>query len=462
MHDKENAETLVTEIVVVGGGVAGLCAALAAAEAGVDVLLIEKQEKIGGSTRLSGGFFSFAGTPLQRESGVFDTSDMLFNDLLELSGNLARPDLVRAYCAGQGELYQWLVNHGIEFTSVETSSGQALPRSHKTDSKKMVAALRERAEASGRVTILTGVSAQRLLRENGDDRVVGLVANARQGAVHTLASRAVILSTGGFSRSEKLLAIFAPHLAGAMRHGGQGSTGDGLLMAWKLGADMCDMGQVKATFGTHPQTGPDRHEIVLACYLGAVIVNCDGKRFVDESKSYKTLGDACLEQAGGLAFQIFDQRIMDKSRPGVGTYDLALPIERGLMLKADTLKELAALCNIEPPVLVRTIANYNAAVNIGNDAEFGRDGLCHHTGDLVTIEAAPFYAYPSTSFISSTYCGLTIDAQARVLDVFGEPIRGLYAAGELTGGFHGKAYMTGSSLGKGAFFGRVAGAAAAR
>jgi fumarate reductase flavoprotein subunit len=116
---------------------------------------------------------------------------------------------------------------------------------------------------------------------------------------------------------------------------------------------------------------------------------------------------------------------------------------------------------IDAAQLATTVARYNGFVESGVDADFGRDGLSTHYGKLVKIERAPFYAYPSTSGIIATYCGLTVDADTRVLNVFGEPIAGLYAAGELMGGFHGISYMTGSALGKAVIFGRIAGRSAA-
>jgi fumarate reductase flavoprotein subunit len=447
------------DVVIVGGGLAGFCAAIDAAESGARVLLIEKRGTTGGSTALSGGFFVFAGTPLQERLGITDTAQILYDDLYAVSLYRARSDLLQRYCEGQRALYDWLEDQGIHFTAVELSSGQSAARAHKTDAVAMMEALERRAALSRRVEVMRGAVVQRLVRADGC--VSGVVVQRNGGESAIMAERGVVLATGGFARSEELLATFAPRLLNLMRHGGVGNTGDGLKMAWQLGAGLADMGDVKTTFGTHPKTGDARHELLLAYYLGAVIVNKAGRRFVDESQSYKTLGEACLGQPDNLAFQIFDQTIRNKSEPGVLTYDFAVPEERGLMLCADSLEELAALCSIDPATLCATISEYNAGVDYGRDLAFGRDGLCNHIGAMTRIEVAPFYAYPSTSFINTTYCGLTIDANARVLDVFGAPIPCLFAAGELTGGFHGGAYMTGSALGKAALFGRIAGRNAA-
>ena len=194
----------------------------------------------------------------------------------------------------------------------------------------------------------------------------------------------------------------------------------------------------------------------------AIAVNRHGKRYVDESKSYKLLGDAVLQQPGAIAYQIFDQGIMVNAADGVPPFDLLSAQQRGLVFEGDTLPALAAKIGVDAAQLAATVTRYNGFVATGVDADFGRDGLATHYGKLVTIERAPFYAYPSTSGVIATYCGLTVDADTRVLNVFGEPIAGLYAAGELMGGFHGVSYMTGSSLGKCVIFGRIAGRHAAQ
>lgn len=446
------------DVVVIGGGLAGFAAALSAAEAGADVVLLEKQPDFGGSTVLSGGFLAFAGTDMQEAAGVADSEALLMSDLMNAGGGANDERLVRAYVGGQAELYRWLVGHGVRFDALELGSGQSVPRGHITRTRDMIDALRAAAIATGRVRTLTGSAAGRLVREGGRVRAVAL---AGEGDGRIEARRGVVIASGGFSRSEDLLATFAPNQTAALRIGGAGNVGDGLRMAMQLGAGLADMGQIKGTFGTHPTTGSDRHELLLAYYAGAIIVNREGRRFVDESLTYKILGEACLKQPGHVAFQVWDQPIQDLSQEGVPLYDFVPALEAGKILRADTLEELARLCDIDPAALVRTVADYNADVPSGLDSAFGRDGLSNHHGALRPIATPPFYAYPSTSVVLATYCGLTIDPQAQVVDVFGEPIDGLYAAGEVTGGFHGVTYVTGSSLGKAAYFGRVAGRTAA-
>jgi fumarate reductase flavoprotein subunit len=222
------------------------------------------------------------------------------------------------------------------------------------------------------------------------------------------------------------------------------------------------MGEVKGTFGAHAFDCNNGQEILLIFYRGAVIVNKKGERFIDESVSYKLIGDAALRQDEPVSWQVFDKAIFDGSVGAARLFDAQAALNRGLLVKADSLEDLARQCGIDPQGLRATIAAYNRDCRSGRDTAFGRDGLCHHVGALVPLDTPPFYAYPSTVAVLATYCGLRIDAGARVVDVYEEPIEGLYAAGEVIGGFHGKAYMTGTSLGKSALFGRLAGREAAR
>jgi fumarate reductase flavoprotein subunit len=396
---------------------------------------------------------AFAGTDMQRDRGIEDSPDLLQRDLLAVGEHRNDPSLVAAYCDGQLDLYRWLVDRGVVFEDVELSSGQSAPRSHRTDPVALVATLQAAALAGG-ASWEPGVRATDLLLD--DSTVVGV----RTSDGRRIGGR-VVLATGGFSRNEELLGRYAPRQARARRVGGAGSTGDGLIMATDVGAGTRDFEFIKGTFGTHPSTGTDKHEISLAYYLGAVIVDRHGERFVDESISYKDIGDACLGLDDPLAFQIFDRTVFDAAPAGVPLFDQRSLLDRGLLLSAPSLDELAEQIGVPAAALDRTIGAYNAAIGNGDDA-FGRTHLVEGTGELVALAEPPFYAFPSTTALIATYCGITIDAGARVRDSDGRPIPGLWAAGEITGGFHGTSYMTGSSLGKAASFGRTAGRGAAQ
>lgn len=449
-------KTVRTELLVVGGGAAGFAAALEAAQRGTQVLLLEKTAEIGGSSAMSGGCLAFAGTDLQQAEGVADSDELLRRDLIEVGQEDNDPAVVDAYVRNQLATYQWLKGLGVQFSpSLESSSGQSVPRVHTVDPADMVRLLAARCAETGKVNVRMSTRALRLLRKDENAPVTGLLAEGPEGQLTIEAKHGVVLASGGFCRNAEMVHRFAPHYAEAVFVGGEGNVGDGLKMAWKLGADMRDMAYIKGTFGKHPTDTHNNHSC-LAVYKGAIAVNQDGKRFVDESISYKLLGDAVMSQPYHTGYQIFDEAIFQSGDDRVRILDFNRRMEEGLVVKADTLEALARLIEVPYETLKDTVERYNRYVDEGHDPEFGREALVHHHGKLVRIEQGPFYAYPSTAAVFGTYCGLRVDAGMHVIDVFDATIAGLYAAGEVTGGFHGGAYMTGSALGKAVVFGRVA------
>ena len=446
-----------TDIIVIGGGAAGWSAALAAVEAGAKVLLLEKLGLSGGSSAMSGGCLALAGTDLQAAQGVTDSPELLFKDLCEVGQHVNDADLVRTYCDAQLNTYDWLKDARVSFSpAVETASGQSVPRVHTVDPADMVRALKTAAESSGNMEYRANAAAKALLTDSSG-KVIGVVL---AGDEEIMASKAVIIASGGFAKNPEMLEEYAPQYAEAVLVAGAGSQGDGLYMSTAIGADLRDMDYVKGTFGKHPTDETNDHSL-QAVYKGAIAVNQDGQRFVNESISYKLLGDAVMAQPWHTGYQIMDQGIFDTGDDRVRILDFGRRLEEGLFYVAETLEELASQIEIEPEVLIGTVARYNGFVDAGHDPEFGRQHLVHQHGELRKIEKAPFYAYPSTAVVFGTYCGLWIDPDARVLRADGSAIEGLFAAGEVTGGFHGAAYMTGSALGKAVVFGRIAGTVAA-
>ncbi|MCG2624112.1 flavocytochrome c [Arthrobacter sp. I2-34] len=441
------------DLVIVGSGIAGQAAATSAAEAGLSVVLLEKTGQLGGSSAMSGGWFAFTGTEEQAAEDIDDSAELFLQDLLEVGEHLNDRSLLEAYLAHQQDTYRWLKAHGVVFREVEISSGQSARRSHNSSIKEVLDKLhRDYTDLGGQTRL--NHRARNLVR-NTDGRVVAVVVDTPEGKQSFTARAGIVLATGGFSRGTDLLKIFAPEQLAAIPYGGKGNTGDGLKMAWKLGAGVADMSSVSATYGSHPETGEEFHELLTAYYMGAIIVNKHGRRFVDESQDYKTLGREVLGQPEGLGFEIFDAKVRAASHRGIPLKDIDTLEDIGHVHKADTLEKLAEMAGIDPTALVQTVALYNTAITGQQDDEVGRTSLCNGIGELLPIEQAPFYAYPAKPLMTSTYCGVTINTSGEVVDVDGEVIEGLYAVGEVTGGFHGAAYMTGTSLGKGAVFGRV-------
>ncbi len=401
-------------------------------------MLLEREATLGGNSRISAGLVALAGTPQQRAAGVADDGTQLFDDLRATGGQANDAALVRAYAAGQDALAAWFGRGGIEFTGLERGAGQSVPRAHQTDAGAALERLARDAAAAG-VTVRTGARVRRLrLGPEG-------IALEGDGAPATTA-RAVVLATGGFAHSDALLDVFAPSQKAALRVGTPGCQGDGLRMGWALGADLRDMGSIKGTFGAHADSRGCDYHALLAFYMGGIVVDRTGRRFVNEEQPYKLLGEACLHRPGAAAFQIFDAGVMARSDPAVPLCDPARQLAAGRVTKAVSWEALATACGIDGAGLVRTVDDYNRGVADGRDA-WGRRGLNNGKGALVPLRQPPFYAFPCGTALLATYCGLRIDPAGQVLDVFGAPIAGLFAAGEVAGGFHGTAYMTGATLG---------------
>jgi len=447
------------DVVVIGAGMAGHCAALEAARLGASVLLLEKMPVYGGSTAMCGGAFAFAGTRVQKEQGIADTPELLEQDLLTCGHHANDPKVVRAYAEHQYDAYRWLESLGLDFDNVTLNGGQSMPRLHSLDPKHMLRVLHQALQhAGGAFRANAGV---RRLISRGEDAEREVVGVELESGERVMARGGVVIATGGFSRSRELVARFAPHLADAKPMGGEGNTGDGLRMAWALGADLVDMGFTKGTYGAPAHTPlPGKEKIaphlVHTMYKGGIVVNMLGSRFVNESLSYKLIGEECLKQPGRIGVQVFDQRIMAQSAPFPTVDDYNPALEAGLIQRADSLDDLAVLLGLPSDALEATVARYNAAADGRGGDEMGRDCLTAGYGAVPTLSVAPFYGIACTTGLNSTYCGLRTDAGSRVLDVFGQSIAGLYATGEVMGGLHGASYLSGSSLAKGCIFGRLA------
>ncbi|MGE0384153.1 MAG: FAD-dependent oxidoreductase [Gammaproteobacteria bacterium] len=455
------------DLIVLGGGLAGHCAALEAAGRGARVLLAEKMDRHGGSTVYSSGSFAFAGTAAQRDKGIQDDDARLRADIEKAAGGRCDPALVQLFLDRQIDTYEWLQAQGVVFEPIALSSNQGVPRSHPVDPHRCMDALHARVRAHPGIQWRAGSAAVDLL--DGPAGVSGVRLRDSRGEAEVRARCGVVLACGGFARDPSLVGKFAPHLEQALVIGGAGNVGDGLRMAWKRGADLRDVAFINGTFGISLNRYPDTRVLPeddavlrLAIYKGAIAVNRLGRRFANESISYKSLGELCLAQPGGIGFQVFDAKIMAQSAPAPNSNDLADAFARGLVRSGPTPRAIADAVGIPADALEATLAAYNAGIDTGMEPEFGRATLGKDWGRPTRIDTAPFYIYPCTTAILGTYCGIRVDASMRVIDVYGAAIPGLFAAGEIVGGFHGAGYMSGTALSKAAIFGRVAGFNATR
>lgn len=447
----------IADVIVLGAGIAGHCAALAAAEAGAQVLLLEKASQPGGSSAMAGGGFVFVGTELQEQAGYDEDTEYLRKGLFETGKNRNNPELVDAFVRNQIDAYALLVRHGVKFKLgsidrliLETGTGRAITNMHMA------------VRVHPNVTFASKCAAMKLGRDPATKRVTDVTVAFGDEIMTLEARRAVVLATGGFSRSRELLGIFAPELLEAVKHGGVANTGDGIMMACDLGAGLADVGYVSGSFGgairNYPRgvQGADEVPPLLFSFLaGGVLVNVEGKRFVNEGQTYKALGNAGMAQTGGVAFQIFDKKVLDTALEDSSVNNYQEGIAGGYIRMADTIADLAACMGLDPVVLEQTIERYNADVRNGVDTEFGR------TSKLLTVDTAPFCIAASANALTTTYGGITANGKMEVVDWIGEPIPGLFAAGEVVGGFHGAGYFSGTSLSSSSTFGMLAGRAAA-
>lgn len=445
------------DIVVVGAGLAGLRAALMASSLGARTLVLEKMPEPGGSSLLAGGFFAFADTSAQKSRGLEDSLELMRKDFLDLGKGVNDAALVDAYCSHQLSEYEYLSGLGVEFMEVQPSSGHSVPRGHRADPRQFMALLLSHAKQSSLIEIRTSACAIRLARNQERGPVDTVYVRQGDSREKILARRGIILASGGFSRAQDLLELFAPHVKMAIPAGGLGNDGDGIRMAWEHGAGLADLGYINGTFGTYPWPDPgELAAVIFPVYRGGIAVNIKGERFVNESKSYKALGEAVLEQEKGYAYQIFDESIMAQSLDNVPSYNFKSMARLGRFKCAGSIAELAQSIDVPVDSLVTTVNRYNNDAKSGRDKEFGRASLSHTFGQISPLISPPYYAYPCTCMLSTTYGGLKIAPNMQALNVWGEPIAGLYAAGELVGGLHGASYMTGSALGKALIFGAIA------
>lgn len=451
------------DVIVIGAGVAGLCAALAAHDAGARrILIAESEDVVGGSSRLSGGMIMGAGTAMQRAQGIDDDGAALFHDYLSLNQWQVDAGVVRVFCDNCGRTIDWLASLGVPFREELVIGGEErLPRTHWVagSGQGLVDAL-HREVRKREIDVALRQRVDRLLVDDG--RVVGVAAGGDE-----LTADAVIITTGGFGANpERLGELYPQALQGDWTWyiGADGARGDGLDLGAAAGAQVTGNGRGLRLL--HPNF-VRTYEAYLPAWV--VVVDPEGRRFYDESAPYGVV-DGQHHAAGDRAFVVFDDVMLrhtekwpsykDKTMDGYMQTPNWNPVmvdeqvERGSMTAADTIDELATALGIDTAVLGGTVATYNQTAADGEDRQFAKAAKFLHQ-----IENPPYYGAeirPATICLTST--GLRIDPDARVLDTTGRPIAGLFAAGETTGGVLGPRYMgSGNSLANCSTMGRIAG-----
>lgn len=456
--------TFDADVVVIGGGAAGLFAALEAAEAGSSVVLLESEPELGGSTKLSGGYVALCETDLQPGTRL-----ELLADLHEAHHHDDDAELSNLYVENAPHTYRRLTQLGLEFIRVEYFAHMSKPWAHELPQGELggggqIAAALARGVRARNVDVRLSTRASRLVR-NAGGTVTGVVATTDAGEVSFNARKGVVLASGGFTRNPDLIKVFGRKGADRIVPlTGPGSRGDGLLMAMGLGAALSYIG-----IGVAPTAPTDRvtAKPMLVIYAGGILLNKEGRRFVDESIVYLDISWAGLAQTDGLMLQVYDDKIREAYK---GTM-LGQVVFGGREYKADTLVDLfdvvAAAEGLDKGAALESVRRYNQNVVDGDDPDFsrkhplGKGGIGSNSGELPLIEKGPFYAAPTVAGTTHFNGGLKVDTSMRVIDVYGKPIEGLYAAGETIGGFHGAGYMSASFIGGALIFGRVAGKAVA-
>ena len=490
--------TVDTDIVIVGAGGAGMTAAITAAEAGRSVVIVESQAMVGGNSVRATGGMNAADTPNQDENefteaagvektlqtaasewadhevitalaatvaeqwaeyqanpvGYFDSAELMELDTLIGGHGINDPALVETLCTNSADAIAWLGEQGIELTSVGAAGGASVKRIHRPlDDEGLVISvgsyiiprLQSKCEELG-VEILLNTTANKILTD-ADGAAVGIEATDKDGATVTVNAKAVVLASGGFGANLDMVTEYKPELEGFMTTNAAGAQGQGIDMAVAIGAGTVDMDQIQI----HPTVEYNSSHLITEGLRGdgAILVNTEGKRFIDEVATRDVVSAAEIAQPGSFSWLIIDQDMVDVSSVIQGY------IENGYTFSGETYEELAEAIELDPAVFAETMNNWNAAVAAGVDEEFGR------TSFVDPLDTAPFYAIKVTAGIHHTMGGLTINPQTQVLAGDGTVIDGLYAAGEVTGGVHGGNRLGGTAVADFVVFGRIAGEQAA-
>ncbi len=446
---ERTAETLDCDVVIVGAGGAGLTAAAQAAEKGAKVIVVEKMPIVGGNSLKATGGMNAADTAYQEALGITDSGvEEFIEDTMNGGHQINDLELVTTMAENSAEAVDWLTSIGAPLPKVEATGGTTHKYLHEPEDGSavgsyLVAKLSEQVEKLG-VQVLLETEATEILMDG--DTAVGILAQSAD-TEYTINAGAVILATGGFGANYDMMTQYNESLAGAVTTNHAGATGDGITMGVAVGADTVDMEQIQLHPTVYQETGLLVSESVRS--MGGILVNSSGKRFCNDLATRDAVSAAELEQEGSYAYIIFDQRIVD---------DLASCqkyIQNGLTVQADTYEGLAEAMGLTGDAVtnfVETMEKWNASVAAGVDEEFGRNN-----GMDEDLSTAPYYAIKIAPGIHHTMGGLKINTEAQVISTEGQPIAGLYAAGETTGGVHGGNRIGGNAVCDFVVFGRIAG-----
>ena len=496
---KADDATYNTDIVIIGAGGAGMTAALTAAEKGADVIILESQAAVGGNSVRATGGMNAADTPAQDENefgesagvektlktarttyadnvtitklaeevekqwadyqanpvGYFDSDELMELDTMIGGKGINNPELVEELADESADGVEWLKKYGINLTSVGSFGGASVKRIHRPVNAEgktiavgsyMIPLLEKACEENDKISIQLETTATTILTdENG--KAVGVKAVGATGNEVTVNAKAVILATGGFGANLDMVAELVPALKGFMTTNAAGAQGQGIEMAQALGAATVDMDQIQI----HPTVQFDTAALITEGLRGdgAVLINAEGKRFIDEVGTRDVVSAAEIAQPGSYSYLVVDQAMLDKSSVIAGY------VKRGFVFQGNTYEELAEALGVDAATFAETMNTWNTYVEAKNDPDFGRTSFAQ------PLNTAPYYAIKVTAGVHHTMGGLVINTDTEVLKADGTAIAGLYAAGEVTGGVHGANRLGGNAVADFVVFGRIAGEEAA-
>ena len=459
------------DVVVVGYGTGGSAAAITACDADASVIVLEKMERGGQSCEWSGGIIYGSNSSIQQKEGIEDSSDLMFDYYTAVGGGLSNPEVIRVLADRSGDTIDWLADLGVPFFMVAKTGQEdrmdevtpAVPRGHFTQGmgRGVWKAVQEAVESRD-IEIMLNTKALELVA-GADKTVLGVKAERDGETIYVRAKKGVVMTTGSYSWNQKLISTFLPRYRGSWSQMPPGLDGDGLVMCQRLGVDLAGVGiPVASTPGIQSAelASPYGDVFGWACQVAPIggapfiMVNKNGVRFTNERHNYLFIVDDLLDQPERVSYAIFDENgRLHENVPGL-TYvqpGWEAEMEAGLLKQADTIGELAEIIGVDPEALEATIEEWNAAAEAGEVPEFGERDF------VEPIVQPPFYAAEVRTTISDPICGVVINAHAQVMDVDGNVIPRLYAAGSLTGGWIGEMYPGSGSFLCNAFnFGRVA------
>ena len=497
--EEADDEAYEADVVIIGAGGAGMTAAISAADAGAHVIVLESQPAVGGNSVKSTGGMNAAKTADQDENefgeeagvektlkaaadswadnetitalaatvqeqwdayqanpeGYFDSVELFALDTLIGGKGLNDPDLVNTLVGNTADAIDWLRTQGIDLTDVASFGGASVKRIHRPldENGKVVSVgaytvplLEQACEARENLLLLTDTTAKKILTdENG--AAVGVEAEGKTGNTVVVSAGAVILATGGFGANLEMVVQYKPELEGFMTTNAAGIQGQGIAMAEELGAATVDMEQIQI----HPTVQADTASLITEGLRGdgAILVNANGERFIDEVGTRDVVSAAEIAQPDSFSWLVVDQKMVDASSVIQGY------IKKGFMFSGETYEELAEALAIPADTFAATMETWNGYVAEKNDPDFGRTSFAQ------PLDTAPFYAVKVTAGIHHTMGGLKIDTETHVINTDGAIIPGLFAAGEVTGGVHGGNRLGGNAVADFVVFGRIAGEQAA-